>query len=88
VPYYHGDIHFDHLRYYANLMHSNEGRLRPDCNFMSIKQTNVTENMRSILVDWLVDVSVHFEVMSETLHFAINYIDRTLSKITVEKNKL
>jgi hypothetical protein len=44
--------------------------------------------MRSILVDWLVDVSVHFEVMSETLHFAINYIDRILSKITVEKNKL
>ena len=44
--------------------------------------------MRSILVDWLVDVSVHFEVMSETLHFAINYIDRTLSKIEVEKSKL
>lgn len=44
--------------------------------------------MRSILVDWLVDVSVHFEVMGETLHFAINYIDRTLSKINVEKNKL
>lgn len=46
---------------------------------MGLKQTNVTENMRSILVDWLVDVSVHFEVMSETLHYAINYIDRTLS---------
>lgn len=44
--------------------------------------------MRSILVDWLVDVSVHFEVMSETLHFAINFIDRTLSKINVDKNKL
>jgi hypothetical protein len=44
--------------------------------------------MRSILVDWLVDVSVHFEVMSETLHFAINYIDRTLSKMEVEKSKL
>lgn len=44
--------------------------------------------MRSILIDWLVDVSVHFEVMGETLHFAINYIDRTLSKIDVEKNKL
>jgi Cyclin, N-terminal domain len=42
--------------------------------------------MRSILVDWLVDVSVHFEVMSETLHYAIQYIDRTLSKMTVEKN--
>lgn len=44
--------------------------------------------MRSILVDWLVDVGVHFEVMSETLHFAVNYIDRTLSKLQVEKNKL
>jgi len=41
--------------------------------------------MRSILVDWLVDVSVHFEVMSETLHFAINYIDRSLSLMSVEK---
>lgn len=41
--------------------------------------------MRSILVDWLVDVSVHFEVMSDTLHFAINYIDRTLAKLPVEK---
>lgn len=60
-------------------MQSNEGRLRPEKNFMGLKQTNVTENMRSILVDWLVDVSVHFEVMSETLHYAINYIDRTLS---------
>lgn len=44
--------------------------------------------MRSILVDWLVDVSVHFEVMGETLHFAINYIDRALSKMHVEKSKL
>lgn len=51
-------------------------------------QTNITENMRSILIDWLVDVSVHFEVMTETLHLAVNYIDRTLSKLSVEKNKL
>ena len=44
--------------------------------------------MRSILIDWLVDVSVHFEVMSETLHFAVNYIDRALSKMSVDKSKL
>ena len=34
------------------------------------------------------DVSVHFEVMSETLHYAIGYIDRILSRMVVEKNKL
>lgn len=52
------------------------------------EQKFITENMRSILVDWLVDVSMHFEVMSETLHFAINYIDRALSRVVVDKNKL
>ncbi len=61
--------------------------MRPHPTFMNT-QKFITDNMRSILVDWLVDVSVHFEVMSETLHFAINYIDRTLSKMIVEKNKL
>ena len=44
--------------------------------------------MRSILIDWLVDVSVHFEVMSETLHLAVNYIDRTLASMQIEKSKL
>ena len=68
-------------------MHINEMKLRPNSDFMS-KQSHISENMRSILIDWLVDVSVHFEVMGETLHFAINYIDRTLSKIDIEKNKL
>lgn len=51
-------------------------------------QKHITDQMRSILVDWLIDVSVHFEVMGETLHYAVNYIDRTLSKYVVEKNKL
>ena len=69
------------------MMHSSELQFRACANFMH-KQNLITENMRSILIDWLVDVSVHFEVMGETLHYAINYIDRTLSKITVEKNKL
>ena len=68
-------------------MHLNEMELRPQKDFMS-NQNFITENMRSILVDWLVDVSVHFEVMGETLHYAINYIDRTLSKLVIEKNKL
>ncbi len=56
-------------------------------NYMEI-QPHITENMRSILVDWLVDVSVHFEVMSETLHFAIKFIDRALSEMVIEKNRL
>ena len=44
--------------------------------------------MRAVLVDWLIDVSIHFEVMTETLHYAISYIDRTLSLVEIEKTKL
>ena len=39
-------------------------------------QPKITEQMRCILVDWLIDVSIHFEVYDETLHLAVAYIDR------------
>jgi len=41
----------------------------------------ITSLMRAILVDWLVDVSCHFEVHSETLHLAVCYLNRYLQKI-------
>ena len=47
-------------------------------------QDKITENMRSVLVDWLIDVSIHFEVMTDTMHLAIGYIDRTLSIMKIE----
>ena len=65
----------------------NEEILLPDPFYMA-KQSMITESMRTILVDWLVDVSIHFEVKNETLHYAISYIDRTLSLLEIEKNKL
>jgi serine/threonine protein kinase len=75
------------VRSHIDLLKKNEELLRPDPQYMS-KQSMVSESMRTILVDWLVDVSMHFEVMGETLHFAIGYIDRTLSVLEIEKNKL
>ena len=69
---------------HIKLLKRNEDELRPDPFYMS-KQSMITDSMRTILVDWLVDVSMHFEVMSETLHFAIAYIDRTLSVMEIEK---
>jgi hypothetical protein len=44
--------------------------------------------MRGILVDWLIDVSVHFELLDETLHIGIRLIDKTLSLIKTNRNKL
>ena len=62
------------LKPYAQLMRNNEIELSPTPTYME-SQKFITDSMRAVLVDWLIDVSIHFEVMSETLHFAISYID-------------
>ena len=43
-------------------------------------QKNISEKMRGILVDWLVDVSLRFGLLDETLFSAIWIMDRYLSK--------
>ena len=64
-----------------------EKSLMPCFDYLE-KQENINESMRSILVDWLIDVSVHFEVKDETLHLAVSFIDRTLSHMKVDRSKL
>jgi len=56
-------------------------------NYMS-KQSDITHGMRSILVDWLVEVGEEYKLQTETLHLAVNYIDRFLSTMAVQRSKL
>lgn len=45
--------------------------------------------MRVILVDWLVEVVHEYSLRSETLHLAVNYLDRFLSFVAnVKRGKL
>lgn len=75
------------LQLYIQKLQQKETESRVDHLYMG-KQKHINAGMRSILVDWLVDVGVHFEVMSETLHMAINYADQALSKMEIQKNQL
>ena len=52
------------------------------------KQPDLTPSMRSILVDWLVEVSDEYKLHDETLHLAVSYIDRFLSQMSVLRGKL
>jgi cyclin B len=52
------------------------------------KQADINERMRSILVDWLVDVHLKFKLRSETLFLTVHIIDRYLSKEQTTRNKL
>lgn len=53
-----------------------------------IAQTDLNAKMRSILVDWLIEVHRKFELMPETLHLTINIVDRFLSKKVVSRKEL
>lgn len=52
------------------------------------KQPDITYNMRTILVDWLVEVAEEYKLQSETLCLAVNYMDRFLSYMSVVRAKL
>jgi cyclin B len=51
-------------------------------------QQDVTEKMRMILVDWLVEVHWKFKLSPDTLFLTINLLDRYLSQVSVRRTKL
>ncbi len=48
----------------------------------------MNENVRAILVDWLINVHAKFKLLPETLYITINLVDRYLSKIKIEKEEV
>ena len=48
----------------------------------------VTPVMRTILVDWLVEVHMRFKLVQETVFLTVHIMDRVLEKIPVPRNKL
>ncbi|XP_071462622.1 G2/mitotic-specific cyclin-B3-like [Marmota flaviventris] len=61
-------------------------------NFILIKymdkQTDINSDMRAILVDWLVEVQMTFEICHETLYLAVKLVDHYLMKVVCQKDKL
>lgn len=51
-------------------------------------QTEIQWSMRSVLMDWLVQVHNRFNLLPETLFLAVNFIDRFLSYKVVSLGKL
>ncbi|XP_065879034.1 G2/mitotic-specific cyclin-2 [Euphorbia lathyris] len=51
-------------------------------------QPEINSKMRSILVDWLIEVHRKFELMPKTLYLTINIIDRFLAVKAVSRKEL
>ncbi|CAK9825104.1 G2/mitotic-specific cyclin-A [Anthophora retusa] len=70
-----------------NYLRAAETHHRPKPGYM-VKQPDITYSMRSILVDWLVEVTEEYRLQTETLYLAVSYIDRFLSYMSVVRAKL
>lgn len=62
-------------------------KLLPDPHYMDT-QAEIQWSMRSVLMDWLIQVHQRFSLLPETLFLCVNYIDRFLSKKVVSLGKL
>lgn len=51
-------------------------------------QTEVTQHMRAILVDWLVEVAMEFNLGTQTLFLSVNYLDRMLESVPIPTTTL
>lgn len=69
-----------------NYMHQLEYKLLPESGYMD-KQDELKWEMRSVLIDWVVQVHSRFNLLPETLYLTVNYIDRFLSKRKVSLSR-
>ncbi|XP_059402206.1 G2/mitotic-specific cyclin-B1 [Carassius carassius] len=53
-----------------------------------LEGTEVTGNMRAILIDWLVQVQIKFKLLQETMYMTVAVIDRFLQDHPVPKKQL
>lgn len=51
-------------------------------------QKDINASMRTILVDWLIEVQENFELFHETLYLAVKLTDRYLSQKDVKREYL
>ena len=68
-------------------MQLHESQTKPDPFYMK-RQAQVNENIRAVLVDWIIDVHAKFKLLSETLFIAVNLIDRYMSIKNIDKDSV
>ncbi|KAF4393451.1 hypothetical protein F8388_023255 [Cannabis sativa] len=64
-----------------------EAQNPPPANYMSI-QIEITPHMRAVLINWLIEVHLKFDLMQETLYLTITLLDRYLSQVAIKKNEM
>jgi len=81
-PCYAQDIHQAHLDNEERTFSSRTWKTMDDV------QQEVTQQMRGILVDWLIEVADEYSLKSQTLFLTVNYVDRVLESLPIARSTL
>lgn len=77
----------EHLPEINRFLRSKESSYVVSKDYMSV-QKDINNKMRSILVDWLVDVNLKFKLLPQTLFMTVNTLDRFLAKSVITRQQL
>uniref|UniRef100_A0A7S3GGS5 Cyclin N-terminal domain-containing protein n=1 Tax=Palpitomonas bilix TaxID=652834 RepID=A0A7S3GGS5_9EUKA len=77
---------FEYIDDIYKFLRKNELEKRFNHKYMK-DQVDINERMRTILVDWLIDVHLKFKLLPETLFLTTNIIDRFLNHKQVARQK-
>ena len=64
-----------------------EKKIKINPNYI-IEQKDITEKMREILIDWIINVHLKFKLLKETLFLSIMLIDRYLQNVQISRKNL
>ncbi|KAM0011718.1 putative cyclin [Helianthus debilis subsp. tardiflorus] len=69
-------------------LHNMEVHRRPIADYIEKVQKDVGINMRGVIIDWLVEVTEEYKLLSHTLYLTVSYIDRFLSVNVLNRKRL
>ena len=61
--------------------------LKVDPTYFSL-QPDITEHMRAVLLNWMIDVHLKFRLQTSTLFIAVQFIDAYLSQRVIGRQEL
>lgn len=88
IEHSHDDLYFvPYVEDIYSYLREREVTFRPSPTYME-HQGDINPRMRSILVNWLIEVHEKFRLRSSTLYLTVSIVDRFLSTCQVTRSKL
>ena len=78
---------YPYVREYHAYLRERECKNQPRPDYMDKVQTEVNQEHRATLIDWLFTFVREYDLMPSTLYQCIDLIDRSLSKFVVRKDE-